>query len=76
MSANTGESEIWHKADTWNSASTADGNTADSMDKNDICWGTSSDGYQDGHLSPPVMDIKMDIYLLRTWREKQIREKG
>ena len=37
-SANVGVSENRHKADTWNSASTSkDGNTADSMDKNDIC---------------------------------------
>lgn len=64
--ANVGESENRHKADTWNSASAGKGgNTADSMDKNNVCRGTSSDGHQAN-----------DFYLLITWSEKQIREEG
>lgn len=66
-SANVGESENTCKSDSGNFVFTSKGgSTADSTEKSNICGGKPKPC--DGH--------QINIYLLRTWSQKRIREEG
>lgn len=64
-SASVGGSENRCKSDSENFVFTSKGgSTADSTEKSNICGGKPCDGYQ------------INIYLLRTWSQKRIKEEG